>query len=134
MQVHFLRSLASAKVQIGLELMAWSCGTSRQMIDVLHSACLSMSYSSIASIITALADCSFEQARIAASRPHALAYDNINISSSIFVEQGPNAMSKVQSGTFAVIYELSNMDPKDMKVQPLLEKFRKSTLLEMSDL
>lgn len=93
-----------------------------------------MSYSSIVSVITALADSSIEQARIAASLPHALAYDNINISSSIFVEQGPNAMSKVQSGTFAVIYKLLNMDPRDMKVQPLLENLRESTSLEMSDL
>ncbi|KAH8990029.1 hypothetical protein EDB86DRAFT_3245022 [Lactarius hatsudake] len=33
---------------------------------------------------------------------------------SIFVEQGPNAMSKVQSGTFAVIYELLNAHAEDM--------------------
>jgi hypothetical protein len=35
-QLHYLRSNNSAKVSIGLGLHAWACGTSRQMIDVLH--------------------------------------------------------------------------------------------------
>ena len=114
--------------------MAWSSGTSRQMIDVLHHACLSVSYSSISSIITSLADRSIEKARIAASGPHALAYDNINISSSIFVEQGPNTMSKVQSGTFAVIYELLNARPEDMQIEPMMSNLRNSSSLQVSDL
>lgn len=114
--------------------MAWSCGTSRQMIDVLHHACLTMSYSSINSVITALADRSIEQACLAASCPHALAYDNINISSSIFVEQGPNAMNKVQSRTFAVIYELCNACPEDMLIQPMVDMFKKSSPLAIIDL
>ena len=88
--------------------MAWASGASRQLMNVLHHACLSMSYTSASAIITALADSSIAKAKIAASQPHALAYDNINISSSIHVDQGPNMMSKVQSGTFAVIYELVN--------------------------
>ena len=133
-QIHFLRSRNSAKVPIGLGLQAWACGTSRQMIDVLHRTCLVVSYPSIASMVQALADRSIERAKAAALRPHALAYDNINISSSIFVEQGPNMMSKVQSGTFAVVYELLNARVEDMDIKPMIERLRCSSPLVLSDL
>ena len=113
--------------------MAWSTGASKQLLNILHHSCLSLSYSSITTIITALADSSIERAKIAASLPHALTYDNINISTSIFVEQGPNMMSKVQSGTFAVLYELLNARSEDMQVEPMIEKLRNSSLLKLSD-
>lgn len=35
-QVHYLRSLRSCKVQIGIGIMAWSTGASRALINVLH--------------------------------------------------------------------------------------------------
>jgi hypothetical protein len=133
-QLHFLRSRCSAKVAIGLSLYAWACGTSRQMIDALHRTGLLVSYSSIANMAQALADHSVERARAACLRPHALAYDNLNISSSIFVEQGPNMMSKVQSGTFGVIYELCNAQPEDILLDPLINNFRRSSPLSLSDL
>ena len=98
-------------------------GASKQVMNVLHHACLTMSYTSTSEVINALADSSIERAKIAASRPHALTYDNINISSSIFIEQGPNMMSKVQSGTFAVIYELLNARPEDMQIEPIKRSF-----------
>ncbi|KAH9051617.1 hypothetical protein EDB83DRAFT_2522002 [Lactarius deliciosus] len=133
-QIHFLRSRNSAKVQIGLGLQAWACGTSRQMIDVLHQTGLTVSYNSISSLVLKLADRSIEWAKAASLLPHALAYDNINISSLIYVEQGPNAMSKVQSGTFAVIYELLNARAEDMDMRPLIKNLRRSSPLVMSDL
>ncbi|KAH8980088.1 hypothetical protein EDB83DRAFT_2242445 [Lactarius deliciosus] len=133
-QIHFLRSRNSAKVQIGLGLQAWACGTSRQMIDVLHQTGLTVSYNSILSLVLKLADRSIERAKAASLLPHALAYDNINISSSIYVEQGPNAMSKVQSGTFAVIYELLNARAEDMDMRPLIKNLRRSSPLVISDL
>lgn len=79
-------------------------------------------------------DKSIERAKAAALHPHALAYDNINISSAIFVEQGPNTMSKVQSGTFAVVYELLNARFEDMDLTPMLENLRCSSPLGFSDL
>lgn len=133
-QLHFLRSRCSAKVAIGLGLQAWASGTSRQMMDVLHWTGLLVSYSSISNMVLALADRSVERAQVACLRPHALAYDNVNVSSSIFVEQGPTMMSKVQSGTFGVIYELCNARPEDMKLEPLALNFRKSSPLLLSDL
>jgi len=132
-QIHFLRSFASAKMQIGLACMAWASGASKALMNVLHHSCLTMSYSSTSAIISALADSSIAKAKLAASRPHALTYDNINISTSIFVEQGPNMMSKVQSGTFAVIYELLNARPQDMRIQPMVENLKKSSPLKLTD-
>ena len=93
-----------------------------------------MSYSSISSIITALADDSMRKARLVANGPHGFAYDNINISSSIYVEQAPNSMSKVQSGTFGVIYELLNAREEDMHIEPMVNKLKNAGLLEPSDL
>ncbi|KAN0136527.1 hypothetical protein V8E53_005574 [Lactarius tabidus] len=133
-QIHFLCSRNSAKVQIGLRLQAWACGTSRQMINVLHQTCLTVLYPSIANMVQALADCSIERARAVSLHPHALAYDNANVSSSIFVEQGPNTMSKVQSGTFAVIYELLNACAEDMDIKPLIENLCRSSPLVIADL
>jgi hypothetical protein len=133
-QIHFLCSRNSAKVPIGLGLQSWACGTSRQMIDVLHRTCLTVSYASISAMVQSLADRSIEQVKAASLHPHALAYDNINISSSIFVEQGPNAMSKVQSGTFAVVYELLNARAEDMDIGPLVENLRQSSPLDISSL
>ncbi|KAH9027983.1 hypothetical protein EDB85DRAFT_2091691 [Lactarius pseudohatsudake] len=133
-QVHYLRSWHSARVQLGLGLQAWACGTSRQMIDVLHQTGLTVSYNSISSMVQSLANRSIERAKAASLLPHALAYDNINISSSIYVEQGPNTMSKVQSGTFGVIYELLNARAEDMALEPLIENLRRSSPLAISDL
>ncbi|KAH8976405.1 hypothetical protein EDB86DRAFT_2823855 [Lactarius hatsudake] len=133
-QIHYLRSWHSARVQIGLGLQAWACGTSRQMIDILHRTGLTVSYNSISSMVQSLADRSIERAKAASLLPHALAYDNINISSSIYVEQGPNTMSKVQSGTFGVIYELLNARAEDMSIRPLIDNLQRSSPLDMSDL
>ncbi|KAH9044052.1 hypothetical protein EDB83DRAFT_2523666 [Lactarius deliciosus] len=55
-QLHFLCSRHSAKVPIGLGLQAWACGTSRQMIDVLHWTSLTVSYPSVATMVHSLAD------------------------------------------------------------------------------
>ncbi|KAF8557270.1 hypothetical protein OG21DRAFT_1505485 [Imleria badia] len=50
-----------------------------------------------------------------AQRPHILCYDNINISTSIFVEQRIGAPAKVQSGTFPILYELRNVDLEHLR-------------------
>ncbi|KAG1743070.1 hypothetical protein EDB19DRAFT_1827464 [Suillus lakei] len=51
-----------------------------------------------------------------------MCYDNINISTSIFVEQRPNAPAKVQSGTFAILYEACNANPEHMRLSPMLSR------------
>ena len=133
-QLHYLRSMYSAKVPIGLGLHAWASGTSRQMISVLHRSCLSVSYPSILSVVHSLAEHSIKRAQAVSLKPHILAYDNVNISSSIFVEQGPNTMSKVQSGTLAVIYELAGACAEDMRILPMMTNLRCSSPLSITDL
>ena len=133
-QVHFLSSYRSCKVQLGLGLMAWSTGASRQLLNVLYQAGLCSSFTAINHIIESLANHSMNQAKLVSSGPHVLAYDNINLSSSIFVEQTPSSMSKVQSGTFAVIYDLPNVQTDDMRIAPMIERLKHSSPLCMSDL
>ncbi|KAF8873122.1 hypothetical protein BD779DRAFT_1452195, partial [Infundibulicybe gibba] len=133
-QVHFLRSLKSCKVQIALGLSAWAMGASRQLIGILHQSSLSLSYPSILTTLSSLADRSIENARRAADGPHGLAYDNINMSTSIFVEQTSNMMNKVQSGTFGVIYELFNAKKDDILLAPIMTRLKSAPLMTMKDL
>ncbi|KAH9056478.1 hypothetical protein EDB87DRAFT_1566489 [Lactarius vividus] len=133
-RLHYLHSMYSAKIPIGLGLQAWASGISWQMISVLHRTSLSVSYPSITSIIHSLANHSIERAQVVSLHPHVLAYDNVNISSSIFVEQGPNTMSKVQSGTFAIIYELPSVHVEDMHILPMMLNLQHSSPLVISDL
>jgi len=114
---------------------AWASGASRRTIDIYHQSGNSVSYPSIASIIESLAETSLEEARkIVRTRPHALAYDNINLSTSIFVEQTTNTPNKVQSGTFPIVYELFNANPDDMKLEPMISRLKNSSPLKMTDL
>ena len=108
-QLHYLHSMYSAKLPVCPGLQAWSSGTSQQMISVLHRSCLSVLYPSIAALVHSLAEHSIKRAQAVSLLPHVLAYDNVKISSLIFVEQRPNTMSKVQSGTFAIIYSMSSL-------------------------
>ncbi len=105
------------------------------MIDVLHQSALSMSFVTIMHIIDALAEYSVEEARAAVRKvPHAFAYDNINLLTSIFVGQTANTPNKVQSGTLPVIYELLNAKPEDTKLEPIISHLKDSSPLKMSDL
>lgn len=133
-QAHYGRSFNSSKVQMGLGLFAWSTGASRSLINVLHKPGLSTSYTSISNTIFALHKYSLERAALVSRKPHAVEYDNVNMTSSNHVEQRPGMMSKVQSGTFPVIYQLDNVDPEHTKLAPILANLRKSQALRITDL
>src|SRR6202034_200708 len=64
--------------------------------------------------------------------PHGLGYDNINISTSIFVEQRSSGPQKVQSGTFPVLYELRNATVEALQLGPILERARTATDLSFN--
>ncbi|KAF8241151.1 hypothetical protein L208DRAFT_1229582 [Tricholoma matsutake] len=132
--IHYLRSYHSCKVQIGLGLMAWSTGASRQLINILNQGCLSMSYTSIFLIIQALTKRALEDARVIGAGLHGLQYDNYNQSTSIHPEQGPNAPNKVQSGTVGVLFEVLGANSEHMKISPIMERFLKAGPLKMTDL
>jgi hypothetical protein len=63
--------------------------------------------------------------------PHALCWDNINMKTSIFVEQRGDMPSKVQSGTMAVMYRI-NCDPGWMCLSPIVQHAKKAGDLEFT--
>ncbi|KIJ57431.1 hypothetical protein HYDPIDRAFT_171701, partial [Hydnomerulius pinastri MD-312] len=86
-------------------LFLWTNGASRQTIEALAQCGLCVSFPSLFKLLKNLASQSVARALQVAQGPHILCYDNINISTSIFVEQRSAAPAKVQSGTFPIIYE-----------------------------
>ncbi|KAH9022118.1 hypothetical protein EDB85DRAFT_2151958 [Lactarius pseudohatsudake] len=62
---------------------------------------------------------------------HVFCYDNVQISTSIFIEQcGSSGPAKVTSGTFGVLYPVHNGNPEHMQLAPILERFRNMKGLE----
>jgi hypothetical protein len=62
---------------------------------------------------------------------HVFCYDNVQLSTSIFVEQrGSSGPAKVTSGTFGVLYKVRNGNPEHMRLAPILERFRRSNGLD----
>ncbi|KII92676.1 hypothetical protein PLICRDRAFT_102450 [Plicaturopsis crispa FD-325 SS-3] len=120
------RSQVSMNMQAIQGLFVWATGSSRQMIDVLQKTGFCISYDSILALVNNLATCSLARARVVAFGPHALCWDNINISTSIFTEQRANGPSKVRSGTVAVLYKLPNAKRSDMLLAPMIERARKA--------
>jgi hypothetical protein len=107
-------------------LFLWSSGCSRQTIEALHRCGLSVSFTSVMNNLAALADHCLQLAVRVGSGPHVFCYDNIQISTSIFVEQrGSSGPAKVTSGTFGVLYKVHNGKTEDMKLAPILERRRK---------
>lgn len=94
-------------------------GAARQIMDATYQCGLNIEYSRILSTQEHLADLCVAEAAEVARGPHAHNFDNINISTSIFVEQRTSGPAKVQSGTFAIIYKLLNAPPSAMELAPM---------------
>jgi hypothetical protein len=134
-QLAYQRSNRCLKFQSVFGLFLWSTGSSRKTIDVLFHCGLSISYDSIAKLLSQLSWHCITLAKQITHSPHMFCYDNINISSSIFVEQhGAATPAKVQSGTFGVLYELQNANLDDLKLQPILSRYQSFNGLSPSDL
>lgn len=122
-------------LQFMFGIFAWATGASKRMIEVLSHCSLSVSFPTVLDTIGTMADHAITKARIAARGPHMLAYDNINMKTSIFVEQVPGAPEKVQSGTFAIIYELYGVkQASDLLIAPMLSRLRTATDLTLKDI
>lgn len=125
-QLSYQRSNHSLGFPAVFGLFLWATGCARQTIEALHNCGLSVSYTSVLNNISALADHCIQLAVAVGSGPHIFCYDNINLSTSIFVEQrGSSSPAKVTSGTFAVLYKLRNGDLQHMKLAPIMERFKK---------
>jgi len=114
--------------------MAWvtTCG-SQQLMNALNSACLTMSFTSIKKVVDRLADHAIEAAQKTSLHPHALQCGNVSTSTSIYVKQTTNTKSKVQSGTFSILYELLNASPAHMEIAPMLTRLQSSSPLRIPD-
>jgi len=110
-------------------LFLWTTGCQRQTIEALHRCGLSLSFVSIIKLRGTLADRCIDLASEVAAGPHVLSWDNINISTSIFVEQRKDAPSKVQSGTFAVMYKIV-AEPAQLALGPIMGRARKASDLD----
>ncbi|KAJ3512948.1 hypothetical protein NMY22_g15183 [Coprinellus aureogranulatus] len=105
-------------------LFLWAHGALRQVIDAAHRCCLSIDYSSIQTLIRNLGDEGIKLAIAAARALHANGDDNMNLSTSIFVEQrGLSTPAKVTSGTWGILYPLPNASPEHMKLAPITARF-----------
>ena len=96
----------SLSFQAIFSLFQWTTGCQRQTIDALFRCGLSVSFDSVLNIISNLSEHCLALASEVAKGPHALCWDNINVSTSTFVEQRTDAPAKAQAGTFAVLYKL----------------------------
>ena len=85
----------------------------------MYRCSLCISFSSLTTLLHQLATQSLERAAHIACDPHILCWDNINIKTLIFVKQRDSAPAKVQSGTFAILYQI-NANPVDMQLSPML--------------
>jgi hypothetical protein len=134
-QLAYQRSNRCIKFQSVFGLFLWSTGSSRKTIDVLFRCGLTISYDSIGKLLSRLSQHCISIAKQIASSLHMFCYDNINISTSIFVEQrGSATPAKVQSGTFAILYKLQNATLDDLKLQPIISRYRNFSGLSPSDL
>ncbi|KAG0695407.1 hypothetical protein DFH29DRAFT_1030621, partial [Suillus ampliporus] len=107
---------------VSFTLFCWTNGVSCQTIEALHKCGLCISFMSLLKLLERLAEQCINCACRIARGPHVMCYDNINISTSIFVEQRASAPAKVQSGTFAVLYEVRNGNPAHIQLALILQR------------
>ncbi|KAF8128439.1 hypothetical protein EV363DRAFT_423731 [Boletus edulis] len=108
-------------------LFYWTNGASRQTTETLAQCSLCISFTSLSALLNQLASRCVDKAIQVAQRPHILCYDNINISMSIFVEQRLSAPTKVQSGTFPILYEIEGANWEDMRLAGMLRRAYEAT-------
>lgn len=129
-----LRSLQCSQLQYILGMYAWSTGTSKQMVETLGSIGLSVSHPTIMKTISVVADQSVALARDFSFDSHIMTWDNIDMSGSEHVEQRKDAVSKVRSGCFPMIYETFGVkDRAHMLLQPILDNHQQVTPLLVDD-
>ncbi|KAJ7677145.1 hypothetical protein B0H14DRAFT_3177829 [Mycena olivaceomarginata] len=108
-------------------LFLWATGCARQTIDALFRCGLSICYDGVLNTIESFSRYCDKDSALTALDIHAFNYDNMNLSTSIHVEQrGSSGPSKVTSGTFGVLYRLRNAVPEHMLIAPIMKRFKAS--------
>jgi hypothetical protein len=124
-QLSYQRSNNSLSFPTVFGLFLWVTGSVWQTINALHKCGLSVAYTSVLNALSSLATQCVDLAVNVGSGIHVFCYDNVNISTLIFVEQrGASSPAKVTSGTFAVLYKVRNGNPQHMKLAPIIEHFK----------
>ena len=126
-QLASLRSNRCTFFSAPFTLFLWTNGASRQVIESLYTCGLTISYSSLLNLLGILGTQCIETACHIARGPHLLCWDNINLSTSTFVEQRTDAPAKVQSGTFSILYEARNATLEHMRLGPILQRVANAT-------
>ena len=119
-QLSKLHSHHSINFQTIFGLFLNSNGCSCQTINALHHCGLCLSFDSIQTLIQQLSVLCIFLAMWVAHSSHVLCWDNVNMSTSMYVEQCGDMPMKVQSGTMAVIYRL-NYNPNMMHLAPIMQ-------------
>ncbi|KAJ7805499.1 hypothetical protein B0H14DRAFT_3485021 [Mycena olivaceomarginata] len=111
-----------------------ACAGKKYDSDGYDGVWLSVSYDSVLNLGQSLGlRCTMENTLFVATEPHGLGYENLNISTSIFVEQrGASSPAKVTSGTFGVLYGLQNANFDDMLIAPIMRRLSASTGLHFN--
>ncbi|KAJ7259360.1 hypothetical protein C8J57DRAFT_1640075 [Mycena rebaudengoi] len=114
-------------------LFLWATGCARQTIDALFRCGLSVSYDSVLNCVESLSFHCDSKTLARSEEVHGFSYDNMNLSTSIFVEQrGSSGPAKVTSGTFGILYGLRNARAEHMLIAPIMQRFRKSQGLQFN--
>ncbi|KAE9393496.1 hypothetical protein BT96DRAFT_803411, partial [Gymnopus androsaceus JB14] len=117
-----------------LGMFAWSTGTSVRTIQVLDAASLSVSHPTIFKTIDFVAGQSVDYARSLSFDSHIFTYDNMDMSGSEHVEQTKDAVSKVRSGCFSLLYEANGVkEHQHMLLEPILQNLRRAIPLQLSE-
>ncbi|KAJ7635638.1 hypothetical protein B0H17DRAFT_911043, partial [Mycena rosella] len=117
-----------------ISMMWWANGCSREAIEILCNIGLSKSFDTTKTLIASTANYCISDARELAHGPdgYLFNYDNVNLSTSIFVEQRDSAPAKMQSGTYPIIYRLRNPNPAALNLSILLARAQNATDLDFN--
>ncbi|KAJ8456447.1 hypothetical protein ONZ45_g18717 [Pleurotus djamor] len=131
-QLASMRSRQSLMFTAPLALFFYRNMVPMQVFDLLNMFGLSVCYKTTQELVKSLSEQCMNDARKAAQHfpGMMLGYDNINMSTSIFVEQVPGAPAKVQSGTFPILYSLRTTTTTSPQLAPLLIAARSAPALE----
>ncbi|KAF8158783.1 hypothetical protein K438DRAFT_1620273 [Mycena galopus ATCC 62051] len=117
-----------------MSLMWWASGCSREAIEILANIGLSKGFDTTQKLIRSIGNYCIADARVLARGPdgYLYNYDNVNLSTSIFVEQCSSSPAKVQSGTYTIIYRLRNPNPCALNLSIILQRAQNATDLNFN--
>ncbi|KAJ7016532.1 hypothetical protein C8F04DRAFT_1342897 [Mycena alexandri] len=134
-QIISRRSQQAPDFAAPMSLMWWASGCSREAIEILNNIGLSKSFDTVQKLIGSTANFCIADARTLAHGPdgYMFGYDNVNMSTSKFVEQCSSAPAKVQSGTYFIIYPYLNPNPAALHLPTILLRAQNAPDLDFNN-